>query len=117
MPVRQTIQNQNELRNLIAYISHQNVYFRWQNPQDEDLHHVEIHWEGGSQILTPLESGNPDAASSYRLTGLTNGQSYNFQLQAVDNSGNQSDPVSITRTPNSFYSMEGARNQYGLCFS
>ena len=90
------------LTNLMAFVSHESVKFSWANPADTDFDHVEITWNGGSQTLSPAESGAANADNTYRLTGLTNGQSYAFELKAVDTAGGESSLVSITRTPDSF---------------
>ena len=86
----------------MAFVSHESVKFSWTNPADTDFDHVEITWNGGSQTLSPAESGAANADNTYRLTALTNGQSYAFELKAVDTAGGESSLVSINRTPDSF---------------
>lgn len=76
--------------NLSATKGDAQITLSWDNPSDSDFDHVEISYSNTSLITT---------ASSYVIEGLTNGNSYDFELVAVDNAGNRSFSRSISATP------------------
>lgn len=53
----------------------------WNSSAENDFDHYNI-YRGGSKITETTDN-------SYRDEGLTNGQTYNYQVSAVDNSGNE----------------------------
>ncbi|MEP2024082.1 polysaccharide lyase family 7 protein, partial [Reichenbachiella sp.] len=66
------------------------VGLSWTNPSDSDFDHVEISYNGSSSSTS---------SSSQTITGLTNGNSYTFNVVAYDDSGNASSSKSVSATP------------------
>ena len=81
-----------EVSNLSASASDASVSLSWSNPTDADFDHVIITYNGNTLTTS---------STSKTITGLTNGTSYTFLVQTVDNSGNVSQGSSVSATPKS----------------
>lgn len=69
------------------------VQLSWVDPTDSDFKGVKVYQ--GSTLLSTITDGS----TSYLVSGLTNGQSYNFTVKSYDTSNNLSSGVSTTSTP------------------
>jgi len=68
----------------------------WTDPSDEDLSKIYISGAG----TTVIEAVYVDkGVQQYRLTGLTNGTTYQLRIQTIDTSGNVSAGVTVSGTP------------------
>jgi chitodextrinase len=75
------------------------VTLSWIANTEPDLNNYAIQWKQSSDSTWTLISGIDKTLTSYTVTGLTNGVSYDFRIRARDTSGNISDwsePVSAT---------------------
>lgn len=81
-----------EVKDLSAEAGDGEVTLRYTFPPDSDFSYVRIYKDGD------LVANNVKA-TSYKVTGLTNGIKYTFRVTTVDKSGNESDGVTITATP------------------
>lgn len=75
---------------LSANPGNESVTLSWNNPSDNDLDRIEIKYNNTTVSTT---------SSSRVITGLTNNTSYNFDVTAIDNSGNRSSTRSVSATP------------------
>lgn len=81
-----------EVTDLSISIGDELVKITYTEPTDDDFSRVQISFEGTGDLL----SYDPDGTF---ITELTNGVSYTFLVQTVDTSGNVSEGVSISGTP------------------
>jgi len=86
------------------------VIIYWTNPSDLDFEKVIITYtdeiEHKVEVLAAVEQKT--------ITGLTNDQLYTFKLKAIDKSGNESEEVVLTATPElKVFSIEGSQIKNG----
>ena len=79
---------------LSAEPGHQRIDLHWSNPADPDLSYIRIDISPGQPTVHV-----PASLSTAIITGLDNSQAYTFTLTAVDNSGNESSPVTRIYSP------------------
>jgi hypothetical protein len=85
-----------EVGNLEATAGNGIVRLDWTDPADGDLASIEITWEPGSGSKS-VDKG----IESSIVTGLTNGTSYTFTVQAKDSAGNLNTGKPVTEKPDS----------------
>jgi hypothetical protein len=61
------------------------VTLTWTDPEDADLHHIEIAWSPGGVPVTVAPG-----TQTKTVTGLANGTLYTFTVRAADGAGNRS---------------------------
>jgi Domain of unknown function (DUF4959) len=71
------------------------VQLNWTNPTDSDFSALNI-YRDGQKVVYKLSS----EFDSRLMSGLINGETYNFKVTTVDNDGNESSGVTVTVTPN-----------------
>jgi hypothetical protein len=64
------------------------VTLSWIANTEPDLNNYAIQWKQSSDSTWTLISGIDKTLTSYTVTGLTNGVSYDFRIQALDMAGN-----------------------------
>lgn len=81
---------------LTATAGNQAVTLSWQTSAEDDVKQVNIYQRSGDE----LEKVASETGSSFTVTGLTNGQTYVFAIDAEDNSGNRSEKTAeVSATP------------------
>ncbi|MFH2114928.1 MAG: fibronectin type III domain-containing protein [Spirochaetota bacterium] len=79
---------------LSASAGDRQVALSWLNPAVSNLDHINIFdMDNGISVTVPA------SATSITIGGLTNGNSYEFSVVAVDSSGNASDAEAVSFTP------------------
>jgi hypothetical protein len=79
-----------EVTGLSGIPGDETVSLSWTDPADADLDFLEITWTPGGTVPQKVAKG----AGTYAASGLTNGTSYTFTVNAVDTAGNRSAGVS-----------------------
>ncbi len=72
------------------------VTLSWGEPTDNDFDHVEITWTPGGPAVQTI----PKGTTVFTASALTNDTLYVFVVQTVDTTGNASDGVQASATPN-----------------
>ncbi len=70
------------------------VKLEWQTNTEVDLKEYKLHWGSSASQQNALET-IPKTSSSFDLTGINNGTTYFFKLEAVDTVGNVSISTSL----------------------
>ncbi len=87
--------------NFAAAPRHQSVYLSWDDPSDSTI----TEWQVRYKVKTVSNYGNwtrvstSAGATSHTVTSLTNGTEYNFQLRALNPSGNGAPSAAQDATP------------------
>ena len=87
-----------EVSNFKVIAENQKASLSWTNPADEDFDGVKITITKAGEDSVEEKTLTKDD-TSLDLTGLTNGITYTFKIQAVDKSGNPSDGLSKADVP------------------
>ena len=72
------------------------VALSWTDPGNSSISGYELSTDGGDYIEI---SGSDDETTDYTVTGLTNGTSYTFAVQAVNASGTGAASAAVSATP------------------
>jgi len=68
------------------------ITINWNDPSDTDLNHINITWLPNGTTIQPVNNG----VKTFTATGLLNDTNYTFSFISVDNSGNVSQPITVT---------------------
>lgn len=83
---------------LVATVGDSLIDLDWDDNSEPDLAGYNVYVDDGNGYVK--DNGALVATSDYQVTGLTNGQNYNFKVTAVDNSSNESsDSNVVTEAP------------------
>jgi len=85
-----------EIRNARVISGNRQLTIRWTDPTDADLSKIYIRGEGSTVIEAVYINKDVEV---YRLTGLTNGVTYQLRISTVDASGNISEGVVVSGKP------------------
>ena len=81
-----------EVSDLTADSGSTKITLNWTDPTDDDFNKVEISYNSNTLFVNK-------GIQSREITGLINGTVYTFIVKTLDNSGNISEGVTITKTP------------------
>lgn len=81
---------------LVAVASNGQVVLSWTEPNDQDLHQIEVAHTPGSGVTLTQAAG----LNGMTVSGLDNDTEYEFAVVTVDETGNKSEAVLVNAVPN-----------------